>query len=221
MSSNDVWETIFRNRASWGLYPPEELIRFVAAHYYGAARRDAVSFLEIGCGPGAGPSWYLAREGFRYTGIDGSPTAVRRAQDRFAREGLAGDFVVGELEILPWEDGCFDCVVDIAALQHNDEHAAAAIVTEVHRVLKPGGRHFSLTASDRSWGVGTGERMDETTGRNVTEGPYANMGPTRFATRESMSALYASFREVEINYSIRSVAHGTRDIANWIATCVR
>jgi len=221
VSARDIWETIFRNRASWGFYPPEELIRFVAARYYGAPQRHAVSFLEIGCGPGAGPSWYLAREGFCYTGIDGSPTAISRAQARFAREGLAGDFVVGELETLPWPDGGFDCVIDIAALQHNNESSAAAIVAEVHRVLKPGGRHFSLTASDRSWGVGTGERIDATTRLDVTEGPYANMGPTRFATRESMNALYANFREVELNYSIRSVEHGTREIANWMVTCLR
>jgi hypothetical protein len=42
---------------SWGKYPPEELVRFFAAHYYEAEPRNAVKVLEIGCGPVAGPSW--------------------------------------------------------------------------------------------------------------------------------------------------------------------
>src|SRR4051812_45766919 len=101
MTGNLVWERIFRDRESWGRYPPEELIRFVAAHYYSVPRRHDISFLEVGCGPGAGPSWYLAREGFRLTGIDGSPTAIDKSRARFANEGLDGTFDLGDLTALP------------------------------------------------------------------------------------------------------------------------
>ncbi len=60
-------------------YPTEELIRFVAGNYCNADPRSAVKFLEIACGPGSGASWYIAREGFSLSGIDGSPTAIERA----------------------------------------------------------------------------------------------------------------------------------------------
>jgi cyclopropane fatty-acyl-phospholipid synthase-like methyltransferase len=39
--------------------------------------------LDIGCGDGASAAW-LARNGYRVTGIDLSPEAVRRAQARYA-----------------------------------------------------------------------------------------------------------------------------------------
>jgi SAM-dependent methyltransferase len=221
MSWDPVWEEIFRARASWGMYPPEELIRFVAAHYYAAAPRGSVAFLEIGCGPGGGPGWYIAREGFDYTGIDGSPTAIAKARARFAGEGLHGRLLEGDLVSLPFPAGSFDCVVDVAALQHNDERSAASIVGEVRRVLKPGGRHFSLTASDRCWGARSGAPIDPTTRSGVSEGPFTKMGAVRFATRDSLRRLYAAFNELEINHSIRSVADGAHEIAHFVVTCAR
>ena len=92
MAWDPIWERIFRERSQWGRYPPEELVRFVARYYYGSNDRGSVRFLEVGCGPGAGPSWYLAREGYAFCGIDGSGTAVEMARRRFRDEGLQGEF---------------------------------------------------------------------------------------------------------------------------------
>src|ERR1700722_13214770 len=75
-SWDPVWEQIFANQ-SWGKYPPEELIRFVARNYYRAANRGDIKILEVGCGAGA-CIWYMAREGFCATGIDGSPSAIKQ-----------------------------------------------------------------------------------------------------------------------------------------------
>ena len=131
MSWDPVWERIFRERADWGKYPPEELIRFVAKHYYQAPNRSAVRVLETGCGPGGGPGWYLAREGFKYAGIDGSPTAIEKAKLRFEGEKLSGEFVTGYLDDLPWADNSFDCVVDVACLQCNTEAGSKEIVSVI------------------------------------------------------------------------------------------
>lgn len=219
MSWDPVWETIFSGRASWGYYPPEELVRFIARSYYAVPDRRAVKILEIGCGPGGGPSWYVAREGFSLYGIDGSKTAIEKAQARFAQERLRAELVCGSFDRLPWADAEFDCVFDVASLQCNAEVVTADILGEVHRVLKPAGRHFSLTSRAGSWGDGTGVRIDATSFRDVTEGPFAGMGTIRFATRESLNALYRGFRDLEIEYSIRSVGDGAHEIANWIVTC--
>src|SRR5271155_1362805 len=88
-----IWEDIFRSR-SWGKYPPEHVIRFIALSFSGAVDRSKVRLLEIGFGPGANV-WFMAREGFSVSGIDGSPTAIQRAQERLASEGLAADLRVG------------------------------------------------------------------------------------------------------------------------------
>lgn len=219
MSWDPVWENIFKNRADWGKYPPEELIRFIAKHYYHIPERKEIKILEIGCGPGGGPSWYIAREGFSLFGIDGSQTAIDKAKKRFESEKLNGIFVCGSIEELPWEDKFFDCVIDIACLQHNDEHSASHIIGEIYRVLKPGGKHFSLTAKSGCWGDGSGKKIDNTSFMNVVEGPFVSMGIVRFANQKSIENMYSLFSDLEIDYSIRTVNKCSKEISNWIVTC--
>ncbi len=221
MGWDSVWERIFRERSSWGKYPPEELVRFIAQNYYQVENRRAVKILEIGCGPGAGPSWFIAREGFAFSGIDGSQSAIDKARRRFLDNGLEGDFVCGPINTLPWGDETFECVVDVACLQHNSEADTGEIIREVYRVMKTGGRHFSLTSKDTCWGDGTGLRVDETSYREVTEGPFSGMGIVRFATRESLIRLYEGCRELNLEYSIRSAGSCRYEIANWIVTCMK
>lgn len=218
MGWDAVWETVFRKR-EWGKYPPEEVVRFVARHFYHVADRAAVSILEIGCGPGSGTSWFIGREGFGLIGIDASPTAVAKARERFAREGTAGAFVRGTIDRLPFANESFDAVIDVVCLACNAEEETRAMVSEVHRVLKPAGAHFSITPRSGCWGDDGGERIDATTLREVVEGPYAGLGKTRFATRHGLLDLYAAFRDVALEFSIRSMERGTREVSEWILTC--
>lgn len=213
--ADPVWEEIFRVRMSWNRYPSEELIRFFAANYYAVQDRKSTRVLEVGCGPGGGASLYVAREGFSYFGIDGSPTAITKARETFAQQQLVGDFQVGSILQLPYESNSFDCVIDLCCLQCNSEVDAAGAIGEIARVLKKGGRHFSLTTMDKCWGSDTGERIDATSRRNVTEGPYVGMGIIRFATLASVQSLYSSFKNLHIEHLIRSVEDRKHEINHW------
>jgi 2-polyprenyl-3-methyl-5-hydroxy-6-metoxy-1,4-benzoquinol methylase len=79
-----VWEQIFASRP-WGKYPPEHAVRFVDRNFYRIPDRANTRLLEIGCGPGAN-IWFMAREGFGVSGIDGSRTAIKLAGERLAVE---------------------------------------------------------------------------------------------------------------------------------------
>ena len=218
MGWDDVWERVFRER-EWGRYPQEEVVRFVARSFYAAPDRAQVKILEIGCGPGSGASWFVAREGFSLTGIDASPTAIDKARARFAAERLRGEFVLGPVDRLPFPDESFDGVLDVVCLACNAEEETRAILREVRRVLKTGGRHFSLTPRSGCWGDGEGERIDATTLREVREGPFGGLGTTRFATRESILDLYSGFRELTLEHMSRSADNGAREVTHWIVTC--
>lgn len=219
MTWDPVWEHIFRTRSEWGRYPPEELVRFFARTYYQRPDRSAVKVLDIGCGPGSGPSWFVAKEGFDLYGIDASPTAITRAQSRFAAEGLKGDFRTGDLAALPYPDQSFDCAIDIACLQCNDEIEVVSLVSEIRRVLKTGGTHFSIASARGTWGDGIGRTVDSTTFTDIPEGPFANMGKNRFPTRDDMLRLYGDFEQIELNYSVRSVGGGPHEVRNWVLSC--
>ena len=92
--------------------------------------------LEIGCGIGADGASFAAA-GARYTGVDLSPASVALTQARFDTLGLAGTIRAADAESLPFENSSFDHVYSFGVIHHSPN--TAAIVDEMHRVLRPGG----------------------------------------------------------------------------------
>src|SRR5258708_2265107 len=120
MAWDSVWEQVFTSQP-WGKYPGEDLIRFVARHFYGRQERHAVRFLEVGSGTGAN-LWYIAREGFAAFGIEGSAAAAELARRRLGAEcpgwdaaPRSGRIDVGDILQLPAADSSFDAVLDSEA----------------------------------------------------------------------------------------------------------
>jgi SAM-dependent methyltransferase len=93
--------------------------------------------LDIGSGNGYVLSRY-AMAGARVCGVDLTDTAIRLCRQRFALMKLRGEFTVGNAECLPFDDGTFDCVCSMGVLHHTPDTERA--VSEVFRVLRPGGR---------------------------------------------------------------------------------
>ncbi len=213
MTWDPTWEKVFRER-DWGRYPPEELIRFVARHYYGVPDRSAIRILEIGCGTGAN-LWYLAREGFAAWGIDGSQSAIRATYERIANDDpvpMWGIVKVADATNLAKEfrPRYFDAVIDVCCLQHNRLADQRAILGQAHAVLKPGGRVFSMMVGAGSWGDGLGTELEPGTFTDITEGPAAGLGVTRFVTHREAWELFRSFEGVDISISSRTM-NGLRD----------
>ena len=208
MTWDPTWETIFRTR-EWGRYPPEELVRFTMRHYGDVPDRSQVRVLEVGCGTGAN-LWFLAREGFNAWGIDGSETAVEKAKYRIREAGgigfqvLTGDAARLDDIVLP-RAGLFDAVVDVCCLQHNRLADIQAIVDQMHAILKPGGRIFSMMAASGSWGDGTGARIEPRTYTDIPEGPAAGVGITHFSTLVEISRWFGCFGALCIEELNRSV----------------
>jgi ArsR family transcriptional regulator len=91
---------------------------------------------DLGCGTGA-VSEVLAPLVRRVIGVDGSAPMLDEARRRL--EGRANvELRQGELEALPLEDGCLDAATLMLVLHHLPD--PAAVLAEVARVLRPGGR---------------------------------------------------------------------------------
>jgi SAM-dependent methyltransferase len=221
MSWDPVWEQLFRER-DWGRYPPEELIRFVARNFYGAAERSKVKILELGCGTGAN-IWYLAREGFDTYGVDGSATAIGRAESRMREEGLKAHLQVADAISLGqlFAPLHFDAVIDVTCLQHNAMDAVDRILSQVLAVLTPGGKLFSMMVASGSYGDGLGKEIAPGTYVDITEGPLYGRGLSHFFTLEEVNRLSARFSDVKIEESDRSLNNRRQSYKHWVVEATK
>jgi ubiquinone/menaquinone biosynthesis C-methylase UbiE len=93
--------------------------------------------LDVACGNG-NASLAAARRGARVTGIDYVPQLLRGAADRARAERLEIEFVEGDAERLPFEDGHFDVALSTYGIMFAPDQQQAA--REIVRVVKPGGK---------------------------------------------------------------------------------
>jgi SAM-dependent methyltransferase len=220
MAWDPVWEQIFASQA-WGRYPGEDVIRFAARNFYAAPDRSAVNFLEVGFGIGAN-LWFLAREGFAISGIEGSQQAVTIARERLDSEcptwntsPRKGELVVGDMINLSWPDGTFDAIIDSEAVYCNDFEESCGIYREMYRCAKPGGKLFVRTFATGSWGDGIGTTL----GMNrfvADDGPLAGKGPSRFTSENELAELLGPWKIQEVSLITRSLDGRRHEIREWI-----
>jgi sterol 24-C-methyltransferase len=96
--------------------------------------------LDAGCGRGAVALRMATAFGLRVEGVDILAGDIRRARRKAARRGTADRtrFQVMDYRSLPFPDGHFDGAYTMETLVHAPD--AAAVLGELHRVLRPGGR---------------------------------------------------------------------------------
>ena len=99
--------------------------------------RAGARVLDVAAGSG-NATLAAARRGCEVVGVDYVPELLERGRLRADAEGLEVEFVTGDAEALPFEDGSFDAVISVLGVMFtpNQEQAAA----ELLRVCRPGGR---------------------------------------------------------------------------------
>jgi ubiquinone/menaquinone biosynthesis C-methylase UbiE len=96
------------------------------------------SVLEIGLGQGA-DSMQLINRGAIYHGIDLTEESVRRVKERFQLfDKHYREVQVANAEQIPYSDNYFDLVYSHGVIHHSPR--IESIVSEIYRVLKPGGQ---------------------------------------------------------------------------------
>jgi SAM-dependent methyltransferase len=105
--------------------------------------------LEVGCGWAPCARW-LARRGASVVGLDLSAGMLRHARMAAARTGLAVPLVQAGAERLPFADGSFDIACSaFGAVPFVAD--SAAVMREVARVLRPGGRWVFAVTHPMRW----------------------------------------------------------------------
>jgi SAM-dependent methyltransferase len=107
----------------------------IAVEKAGVSSGDTV--LDVACGAG-NATIPAAKTGADVTGLDLTPELLDAGRAAAKEAGVEIEWVEGDAEQLPFEDGSFDAVLSVFGSMFAPDHAVAA--AEMARVLKPGGR---------------------------------------------------------------------------------
>ncbi|WP_375480029.1 class I SAM-dependent methyltransferase [uncultured Jatrophihabitans sp.] len=128
------------------VWSPERL-READARLLGDVR--GLRVLEVGCGSAMCSRW-LVGAGARPVAFDLSAGMLRHARDAAARTGVAVPLAQADAQRLPFRDAAFDLAFTaFGAVAFVAD--SAAVMREVARVLRPGGRWVFSTTHPTRW----------------------------------------------------------------------
>jgi SAM-dependent methyltransferase len=196
----------------------ESLARFDAAYMesypyldsYVPASLEGDELLEIGLGYGTLSSLLIAR-GASYHGVDIATGPVGMVRHRLRLAGKGDDAEARVIQAsaleLPFEDGRFDHLYTIGCLHHTGNTPRA--VTEVHRVLKPGGTAVVMLYHEHSLRRLLHVHLPGLIGRLRSSDQQAAMYDTNAAgeaaphvdywTRGAVRGMFGAFSRVDID----------------------
>lgn len=138
------WEAAYRKRAYAERVPHEDVPSLHKVFQDHEVRR----ILDLGCGDGR-HLVYFARRGFEMHGLDKAPTAIRLAEEWLAKDSLRAKLACCDMGTIPYSEEFFDAVICVQVINHHRIEGVRRTVSEIYRVLRPGGWLFLTVTTAR------------------------------------------------------------------------
>lgn len=156
-------------------------------------------FLDLGCGLGR-HSILFARNGFSVCCFDISQDGIDSTREWAQAEGLKLEYKVGDMLTLPYENDRFDCVLCWNVISHSDTEGVIKAISEIRRVLRPGGECYLTFGSKNTWGWQQDWPMvDANTKLRMENGPEYKV-PHFYADKELLDELFKDFQIISITH---------------------
>jgi cyclopropane fatty-acyl-phospholipid synthase-like methyltransferase len=110
---------------------PQELLDFIDTHPAGRA-------LDMGCGTGTNVVT-LAKHGWKVTGVDFTPRAIRQAKQKARLSGVQVTLRRDDVTRLPGLSGEFDLILDMGCYHSLSEDSHRAYLDNIDRLLASDG----------------------------------------------------------------------------------
>jgi SAM-dependent methyltransferase len=137
-SNPEIWDNHYNREKSRLAFPDENLVRILSRILPGG------SALDHGAGSGR-HSVLLKSFGFNVSACDYSFKSIQAIRELIPE---ANTNLITTLE-LPYDDSIFDLVVSWGVLHYNSLEDASKIVSEIKRILKPGGYFVGTVRSSQ------------------------------------------------------------------------
>jgi SAM-dependent methyltransferase len=145
----DAFESSYDGTPPWDIGRPQPAIVRLAETGQITGR-----VLDVGCGTGEN-ILDLAERGLTATGLDGAPTAIRKAKAKAKRRGLEVRFEVADALDLPVPDQPYDTIIDSGLFHVFSDEERGRFKDSLGRVIRPGGIYYLMCFSDEQpgdWG---------------------------------------------------------------------
>jgi ubiquinone/menaquinone biosynthesis C-methylase UbiE len=110
-----------------------------------------LKILDCGAGGPVPPVALFAQQGFEAFGMDIDPEQLERARQFCEAQNIDVDLRQGDMRALPFGDESFDYVFEHYAMCHLSKEDTVKAISEMQRVLKPGGMAFWGVISTDCW----------------------------------------------------------------------
>ena len=127
-----------RKHGCYEVHPNEEYLRILRGS--GILNEEHNLTLDVGCGSGAF-GLRLACLGSPVVGIDISSDSIRIARKMAKEQGLDAEFIVGDIEKMPFRDEAF-YLVFCGFVLHHVPNLLCQVAQQIYCILKEGGKLF-------------------------------------------------------------------------------
>ncbi len=131
-----AWDIIWKTdegRKDWSI-PSPEVVNIIKM----LEQKSSKIVLDLGCGVGR-HSLFLAESGFTVHAIDGSISGIQYLKESCKSLTGSVEAICGDMTNLPYNDSYFDYILAWNVIYHGNLSVIHRVLSEVLRVLKPGG----------------------------------------------------------------------------------
>lgn len=178
------WQTE-EGRADW-IRPAEDVAMLIAS----LQQSGPVKALDLGCGVGR-HALAFARAGFETHAVDMSAAGLAELDKSAKAGGLPVATQLAPMTELPFADNTFDYVLSFNVIYHGDPSIVKQAISEIARVLKPGGTYQGTMLSKRNGNFGLGTEVAPDT--FVREGDDDKDHPHFYCNAAELVALFGGF----------------------------
>ncbi|MFA6602732.1 MAG: class I SAM-dependent methyltransferase [Candidatus Shapirobacteria bacterium] len=155
--------------------------------------------LDLGCGVGR-HALLFASNGFKVSATDLSAEGIEKLNQHAQSNNLQIDTQVADMIALPYANNSFDCLIAYHAIYHQDDQGIKKVISEINRVLTPGGEAF-ITFNSQSNSAFSDPNNTHLSPNTIIKNSGHESGiPHFYATKGGIEQLLTGFNIVEFSH---------------------
>lgn len=164
-------------------------------------RDSNIKVYDLGCGIGR-HTVFFSSQGYQVSASDISEEAVKKTKEWLKKAGLSADVQQGRMTEINQPDNTFDLVISFNVIYHAFKKDIIKAISEVYRILKPGGLFYGTMRTKDKDTPFTGENhvvVDKQT--IIIKGGFEDGVPHFFSHTENLLEFFKDFEFRSVVYA--------------------